>query len=65
MSKQHTLLLCTATAVLVLGTSLASTARAEEWAILGSRYQAMGGAGVAVVNDNHAAHWNPGALAFT
>ncbi len=64
MSKQHSLLLCTATAVLVLGTSLASTARAEEWAILGSRYQAMGGAGVAVVNDNHAAHWNPGALAF-
>lgn len=38
--------------------------RAEEWSIVGSRYQAMGGAGVAVVNDNHAAHWNPGALAF-
>jgi len=35
---------------------------AEEWAIVGSRYQAMGGAGVAIVDDVHAAYWNPGAL---
>ncbi len=64
MRKQGCLLLCVATAALVFVATLASTASAEEWAILGARYQAMGGAGVALVNDNRAAHWNPGALAF-
>ena len=43
---------------------LAPRAAAEDWQIIGSRYQAMGGAGVATVNDSNAAHWNPGALAF-
>ena len=65
MSKQGRLLLLVAATVLCIHAGLASTARAEEWAIQGSRYQAMGGAGVAIVNDNTAAHWNPGALAFT
>ncbi len=64
MSNRDHLLLSAAAALLSLGVGLASTANAEEWAILGSRYQAMGGAGVAIVNDNRAAHWNPGALAF-
>ena len=40
-------------------------ARSEEWGFVGARYQGMGGAGVAVVDDEHAAYWNPGALAFT
>jgi len=40
-------------------------AGAEEWAQFGSRYQAMGGAAVAVADDAQAAYWNPGALAFT
>jgi hypothetical protein len=31
---------------------------------MGARYQGMGGAGVATVNDAHAAYWNPGALGF-
>lgn len=38
---------------------------AEQWSFVGARYQAMGGAGVAVVDDEHASYWNPGALAFT
>jgi hypothetical protein len=37
-------------------------ANAGEWAFLGSRYQAMGGAGVATVNDSFASYWNPAAL---
>lgn len=40
-------------------------AQAEEWSFVGARYQAMGGAGVAVVDDENASYWNPGALAFT
>jgi len=40
-------------------------ATAEEWSFVGARYQGMGGAGVAVVDDEHASYWNPGALAFT
>ena len=44
--------------------ALAFEARAEEWSFPGARYQAMGGAGVAVVDDGYATHWNPGALAF-
>ena len=35
---------------------LAPRAAAEDWQIIGSRYQAMGGAGVATVNDSNAAH---------
>ncbi|MEZ7979512.1 MAG: conjugal transfer protein TraF [Myxococcota bacterium] len=48
--------------VLLLVASL--PAFGEEWGFLGARYQGMGGAGVAVVNDEHASYWNPGALAF-
>lgn len=50
--------------LLTLVVSLSFNARAEEWSFPGARYQAMGGAGVAVVNDGHAPYWNPGALAF-
>lgn len=39
-------------------------AAAEEWLIQGSRYQAMGGAGVAIAEGSAAVHWNPGGLAF-
>ena len=49
--------------LLLLALSSAS-ARAEEWSFMGARYQGMGGAGVAVVDDVHAPYWNPGALAF-
>ena len=40
-------------------------ALAEEWSFIGARYQGMGGTGVAIVDDEHASYWNPGALAFT
>lgn len=53
---------------LVLGLTLGGlpeTGRSQEWGFLGARYQGMGGAGVAVVDDEHASYWNPGALAFT
>jgi hypothetical protein len=43
----------------------AGSARATEWQFIGARYQGMGGAGVAVVDDALAMYWNPGALAFT
>lgn len=46
------------------GVALAGPAGGEEWTFVGARYQGMGGAGVAVVDDATAAHWNPGALAF-
>jgi len=49
----------------VLYALLTPHAKAEEWSFLGARYQGMGGTGVAVVNDEHASYWNPGALAFT
>ncbi len=39
-------------------------ARAEEWRVIGARYQGMAGAGVAVADGAAAAYWNPGALAF-
>ncbi len=42
----------------------APEAGAEEWSFIGARYQGMGGAGVAMVDDEHASYWNPGALAF-
>lgn len=51
--------------VLIAPPWLTPTAEAEEWSFVGARYQGMGGAGVAVVDDEHAAYWNPGALAFT
>jgi hypothetical protein len=50
---------------LVLTGGLASPSLAEEWGFVGARYQGMGGAGVAMVDDEHASYWNPGALAFT
>ena len=53
-----------AATLLALALTPAFAARAEEWSFVGSRYQAMGGAGVALVDDNHASYWNPGALAF-
>ncbi|MBY0398857.1 hypothetical protein K2X89_01060, partial [Myxococcota bacterium] len=49
---------------LILGLA-AEGAWAESWSFVGARYQGMGGAGVAVVDDENAAYWNPGALAFT
>ena len=49
---------------LILALTSALPALGEEWGFLGARYQGMGGAGVAVVDDEHAAYWNPGALAF-
>jgi hypothetical protein len=39
-----------------------AVANAAEWAAVGSRYQAMGGSGVASVNDAFASYWNPAAL---
>lgn len=57
--------------VRTLALALATTAvapdpaRPEEWSFVGARYQGMGGAGVAVVDDETASYWNPGALAFT
>lgn len=48
-----------------LGILGAGTAPASEWQFVGTRYQGMGGAGVAVVDDSLASYWNPGALAFT
>ena len=51
------------TAALLVGTS-PSLGAAEEWSFIGARYQGMGGAGVAMVDDEHASYWNPGALAF-
>ena len=52
-------------ALVGLGPAGAPVAQAEEWQFLGARYQAMGGAGVAVVDDAYATYWNPGALALT
>ena len=46
----------------VLGVVGSNPASAGEWAFVGSRYQAMGGAGVATVNDSFASYWNPAAL---
>jgi len=42
----------------------AGVARAEPWSVLGSRHQALGGAGVAIVEPDLAGYWNPAALAF-
>lgn len=54
-----------ACACALLGAALsASPGAAQEWSFVGARYQGMGGAGVAVVDDVHAPYWNPGALAF-
>ena len=35
---------------------------AGEWTFVGARYQGMGGAGVATVNDSLSPYWNPAAL---
>jgi len=49
----------------VLGAFLAAPeSHAEEWRVIGSRYEGMAGAGVAVADGAAAAYWNPGALAF-
>ncbi|MBC8340693.1 MAG: conjugal transfer protein TraF [Proteobacteria bacterium] len=37
---------------------------AGEWTFVGARYQGMGGAGVATVNDSLSPYWNPAALAM-
>ncbi|MEO1915690.1 MAG: conjugal transfer protein TraF [Myxococcales bacterium] len=47
-----------------LGCLLAGSASAGEWTLVGARYQGMGGAGVATVNDSLAPYWNPAALAM-
>ena len=44
--------------------SLAPAALAQQWNFIGSRMQAMGGAGVATVDDSTAQFWNPAALGF-
>jgi hypothetical protein len=42
----------------------AGSASAELFNLVGARYQAMGGAGVAVAEDSLAIYWNPGAMPF-
>ena len=49
--------------MLLLGLVCSSQASASEWVMMGWRYQGMGGAGVATVNDSLASYWNPAALA--
>lgn len=61
MSRRARRAAATTAALVVVATA---GAHADEWHIPGARYQAMGGAGVAVVNDAHASYWNPAALAF-
>ncbi len=46
-----------------LASLIAAPAFAAEWSAVGARYQAMGGSGVASVNDAFASYWNPAALA--
>lgn len=50
------------TAMALLGLVFPGAASAGEWTMVGSRYQGMGGAGVATVNDSFASYWNPAAL---
>jgi hypothetical protein len=50
--------------VIGIGSSRAVLA-SSEWQFIGARYQGMGGAGVATVDDSLALYWNPGALGFT
>ncbi len=42
----------------------APAAFAQQWNLVGSRFQAMGGAGVGTVDDSTAFYWNPAALGF-
>jgi hypothetical protein len=51
--------------LLLFSLGVSQTVGATEWQFIGARYQGMGGAGVAVVDDSLALYWNPGALAFT
>src|SRR4029077_18880439 len=48
-------------AIVASGSGLAY---AEEWQVVGARYQALGGAGVAIAFEADAADWNPGTLAL-
>ncbi len=51
--------------VTLLGLGLAAPAAfAQQWNIVGSRFQGMGGAGVATVDDSTAFYWNPAALGY-
>ncbi len=50
------------TAALLIGFSIPG--KASQWNIVGSRQQAMGGAGVADTQDSTANYWNPANLAF-
>ena len=47
-----------------VGLVVAGVAHAGPWAFVGSRQQAMGGAGVATTSDSTANYWNPANLAF-
>ncbi len=42
----------------------ATPALAQQWNFVGSRQQAMGGAGIGTVNDSTAFYWNPAAMGF-
>lgn len=52
------------TCALLVFLATALPAAAQQWNIVGSRFQGMGGAGVATVNDSTSTYWNPAALGF-
>ena len=49
---------------LAVTVSAAAPGSAAVWVNVGPRYQAMGGAGVAIADDSLAQYWNPAAFAF-